>query len=269
LDNYRIQGNSILNSFNEKSSQLPETDHISELIIQPLMLLNYESGLSTNDYFKETLIPILLLTAAYNKSKQISNILDSYKVGSRIPADIIAKNDNESTLKTGTKSPNINLENEHNHSKEIDTNTIDQNIEDITQESAKITEGISTDKDVSTIEGTSKIEHITKEVKTSFNEKISPEEDIITTKERATGEGISSIDGISPLGGIKSTDDTSAIKDTPPSEGSVTTDDIEKVDGKTFKDNILEKSAPDVIATNKSPLIQLPYSIDFNRPTII
>jgi len=248
LDDFNIQKNPILSVFNEKSSQLPETDHITDLIIQPLMLLNYESGLSTNDYFKETLIPILLLSATYNKSKQISNILDSYKIENRIPVD----------------------------------QWVDQNKEDTNKELATKTASISTERNDSTIEGTSQIEPITVAEDKSINEKISAAEDIKTPEKQATGEVISSMDGdaTTNIEASKSLDDPKDMKDPMLSDGiatveSIVTEDsiatvenitteegIASEEGKSATDEISEKAVKDITTTNKTPLIQLPYSID-------
>ncbi len=278
LDDFNIQENPILSTFYEKSSQLPETDHITDLIIQPLMLLNYESGLSTNDYFKETLIPILLLTATYNKSKQISNILDSYNIESSIPAG----------------------------------QSIDPNKVDINKESPTKTESISTERDDSTIENSTQTEHITVAEDKSINDKISAAQDIKTPEKQATGEGIKSKDGddTTNIEASKSADDPKAMEDHILSDGIATAESISTVEnittekgirteeriateesistkenitieegiareervtteegisreeGKSATAEISEKSATDITATNKTPLIQLPYSID-------
>ena len=133
LENFSIEDDPILNNLNAKSNQIPETEHITDLILQPLMMLNYESGLTTNDYFKETLIPILLLSASQNESKQTKNILDSYLLrnttATKINADLAISANNlkfDSEIQITDVESNIidvnesNVEQEINNIREVD-----------------------------------------------------------------------------------------------------------------------------------------------------
>ncbi len=102
---FEISDNPLMKKFERNSEQLPETEHIVELLVQELTELNYEAAFITDDYFKETLIPSLLLTASYANAKKIKAIINAEALTKTITrTEAFSSEENSEVTLTSEKS---------------------------------------------------------------------------------------------------------------------------------------------------------------------
>lgn len=114
LSEFKPSDNPLLEIFFDKSEQIPESDHVIELLVQQLIELNYEAGFSTDEYFIESLIPSLLLSFTYSRPQQINEIIENR----------LSEEWNESDTEEDNKQPLSKLESKINEST---SSTVDSN----------------------------------------------------------------------------------------------------------------------------------------------